>query len=204
MKNIKAILFDMDGVLIDTGPSWFHVFNLARVHFGFPEVDLKDWQERCWGLTLPAIKDTFFPGITEERLLSSFESKMHLYFKHALPMPHSVNVINRLKKKFKIAVVTNGTKKMSDLLLPKLGITFDAVLTSDDGAEKPSPDLIIKACELLQVAPKDTVMIGDVPVDMEAAKAAGCIGIGFGIDGDYRVESFLELLKLLGEHHGPL
>jgi HAD superfamily hydrolase (TIGR01509 family) len=60
---------------------------------------------------------------------------------------------------------------------------------------KPAPDLLLLACRELGVEPSQAMLIGDSRYDREAAKAAGVRFVGFGIDGDERIERLSELIR---------
>ena len=80
----------------------------------------------------------------------------------------------------------------------KLKKYFKAIVTVDDVKRgKPAPDMVIKACRILKVNPKNTILIGDSKNDMAAGRRAGCISVGYGINGDYKISSLKEILGML-------
>jgi HAD superfamily hydrolase (TIGR01549 family) len=112
--------------------------------------------------------------------------------------PDTISTLKILKN-FKKAIVTNTPKVCMDKIIEKLylGTYFNAIVTSDEvKLGKPSPDLIFKACEKLDVKPNNVVLIGDTTADVEAAKAAGCKIIGIRINADIRIEKIGELTNI--------
>jgi len=75
---------------------------------------------------------------------------------------------------------------------------FDAIVTVDDVSRgKPSPEIVLKACDFLKVNPKDVLLIGDTDSDVKAGKTAGCTVVGVKIDADYTINSLSELTDIL-------
>jgi HAD superfamily hydrolase (TIGR01509 family) len=64
---------------------------------------------------------------------------------------------------------------------------------------KPDPEIVLKACEFLDVEPEDVVLVGDTNSDVRAGKAAGCTVIGVNIGADYTVKDISELTRLIEE-----
>lgn len=82
----------------------------------------------------------------------------------------------------KTAVCTNNCNRAAEIILKKTGLKtfFNDVFTRNDVDRlKPFPDILLKACVKLNANPENTVHIGDSPIDINAAKNAGVIPIGF-------------------------
>jgi len=62
---------------------------------------------------------------------------------------------------------------------------------------KPAPDMILKACKILKVKPKNTILVGDTKNDMIAGKRAGCITVGYKMMGDYRIDKLYSITRFL-------
>ena len=94
------------------------------------------------------------------------------------PFPGAVEGLQRLRAAaVKLACVTNKAGTFTAPLLQSSGLAplLDAVVTADQvGRRKPHPEPFLYACSMLQVAPADTVVIGDSANDAEGARAAGC------------------------------
>ena len=74
---IKAILFDMDGVLIDSHDAWFDRFNAALEHFGFKKITVEEFNKYIWAINFTETAAKYFPGKTVEEIreyyFSTFE-----------------------------------------------------------------------------------------------------------------------------------
>ena len=80
----------------------------------------------------------------------------------------------------------------------KLKKYFGAIITMNDVKKgKPAPDMVLKACKILKVSPKNTILVGDSMNDMIAGKRAGCVTVGYKIKGDYRIERLKEIEKFI-------
>ncbi len=89
------------------------------------------------------------------------------------------DTLHRLKEMgFTLGIATNGSSQITKDLFKMLGVysLFSVIIGSEDSVNpKPSPDLLLAACEKANIPPSNTVYIGDQPADAEAAEAAGCI-----------------------------
>jgi N-acetyl-D-muramate 6-phosphate phosphatase len=185
---MKAMLFDLDGTLVDTAPDLGHAANHLRTLEGLPPLPLADYQpvasagargliDRALGLTpeadrYPALRDIFlehyrahladhsrlFPGM--DALLCTLESAGQPW-----------------------GVVTNKPSWLTRPLMAALELdSRAAVCVSADevAAAKPAPDALLRACELLRLAPQDCVYVGDDLRDIQAGRAAGLYTVAAG------------------------
>ena len=197
--KVKAVLFDLDGVLVDSKNAWFHVFNDTLKHFGVKPVS-KKWFSKIFGNTIEKNIKIFIKITTKEanKLAIKYFAKNRKYVR---VFPNSVNVLKKLSNNnVKMALITNTPKR---ILVPtlrhyKLKKYFKAIVTVDDVKRgKPAPDMALKACRMLKVRPKNTILVGDTKNDMIAGKRAGCITVGYTIKGDYMVDKLKEIYKLI-------
>ena len=192
-----AILFDMDGVLVNTFNSWYGSFvDLFRNVYGQP-LPREEFLHRFWGRDLRDIfseldLDMAIPEFCQG-YYGNHTDKVEIF-------PDTRSTLAALSS-FKKVVITNTPASCAELILRDFGIReyFEEIITGDDVKfGKPDPDIVYKGCELLGCSPEQAVVVGDHQVDLDAAHNAGCKVIGVRIDGDYRVESLSELLPLLG------
>jgi len=195
---LKSILFDFDGVLVDSFETWRHAVNDAIRNAGMEPISAEKFRKEFWGIELrESIKKL---GLGEETVKQANEN----YFKHLdkLKMKEDApEVLKELKGKYKIALVTNTPRKIIEFLLKNFGLEkfFDVIVTGDEvKAGKPHPEIILRACELLGVSPKEVVLVGDTQSDVIAGKSAGCRAvIGVGTEADFKISSLKELLEIL-------
>ncbi|MDH5298627.1 MAG: HAD family hydrolase [Desulfobulbaceae bacterium] len=191
-----AILFDMDGVLVNTFNSWHSSFvDLFAEVYG-SELRREEFLTRFWGRDL---RDIF---AELELALSIPDFCQGYYGGHAGKVEIYDDTRSTLAAlaRFPKAVITNTPAACARLILKNLAIEqyFRKIITGDDVATgKPDPAIVLKGCELLGISPAQAVVVGDHRVDMEAGQRAGCRVIGVGVDGDHRIERLSELLSIL-------
>ena len=192
----KAILFDLDGVLIDSLDAWWHALNDALKKFDLEEISKEEFVSKYWGYDLYTnLKKANLPleiGITCSRLYKNHIDKIKLH-------PKALDILEKTEN-LKRGLVTNTPKDCTKEVLKKFGLEryFDVVVTGDDVSRgKPDPEIIFKACNHLEVDPKETIMVGDTDSDVKAAKLAGCSVIGIGTEGDITLKDLSELLEIL-------
>ncbi|MCW7069207.1 MAG: HAD family hydrolase [Methanophagales archaeon] len=213
---IEAVLFDLDGVIINSFESWYRAFNAMLKRYRREEISREDFKAKCWGPDLRHNLDAWNLG--EEAGLYCIGKQLELVELIEL-FPDAKEVLSRIRHKFKIGLVTNTPKKNVARILEhfQLADLFDVVITGDDVHEgKPNAEMVIEACRRLKVKPENAILVGDTESDFQAGKSAGCtvIGIGTGtgvgagagadtkscvktdIEIDMHVETLNELLSL--------
>lgn len=194
-----GVLFDLDGVLVDTFDMWFHMANAATRAWGYPAVSRERF-EQCWGQGVEADVETFFPGHTLEDVECYYNENVLDHLDRLIVMPGAAETVSWLREAgCKTCVVTNTPAPMAARLLQRAGIETDALVGGTDVPKpKPAPDIVLRACETLDLRPDRAVMVGDSRFDREAAAAARVRFVGYKIDGDERIEQLHELPGLLG------
>ncbi len=192
----KAILFDLDGVLVDSLDAWWHALNDALRHFKMDEMPKEEFVSKYWGYDLYTnIKRANLPlevGISCSRFYIKHLDKVKLHPE----VPHILESFKDVKK----GLVTNTPRDCTEKVLKKFDLSkyFDVIVTGDDVSRgKPDPEIIFKACNHLNVDPRETVLIGDTESDVRAGSMAGCYVIGVKVNGDMRIEDISELLDVL-------
>lgn len=193
---IQAILFDLDGVLVDSLEAWFKLFNKTLKHFGREEFTWQQFMQKVWGGPIERDAKEFFGTSVED--IKKFYFDNFDYFKENLkPFPNAKETLTKLKNKnLKLGLVTNTPRKQAIKLLEHLNLQsyFDVVVGGDEVEHgKPAPDMILLACKKLKIKPEDSTYVGDSNADMIAGKKAKCFTIGFKTDGDKRIDDLREL-----------
>lgn len=193
-----AILFDLDGVLVDSYAVWFHLMNQTARELGYSEISQERYRE-SWGQSTLADRDRFFPGHSVSEVERFYQEHYFQHLEHLVVPGDVPEVFRRLRaERIATAVVTNTQKSLATSIVERSGATPDVVVGGGDAARgKPAPDPLLLAARLLNVAPEDAWMVGDTTFDQEAATGAGIWFVGVGIDGDARVESLGDLLFLI-------
>ncbi len=180
MARIRAVLFDIDGTLLDSNDAQAHAWlDALRGHGKDVPFDLVRSKIGMGGDKM--LRDV--AGIDHEsvegRLLS--ERRTAVFKAHYLPelgpTPGARALVERLSSRGLVCcVVTSaGSAELADLLRQgAVANLFEHTITSDDAdASKPDPDLVEAALAKLGVGPREVVMIGDTPYDVTAAARAG-------------------------------
>lgn len=190
MVQIKACLFDLDGVIVDTAKyhyiAWKELAN--ELGFDFTEED----NERLKGVSrmrsLDILLEIGNKTLTEEEKLQYAEKKNTNYVSYIKKMQED-EILPGVKK-FLTDLRNNGIKialgsasKNAPLILNQIGLTsyFDEIVDGNSVANaKPDPEVFTKGASLLGVEPKDCVVFEDAVAGIEAAIAGGMYSIGVG------------------------
>jgi HAD superfamily hydrolase (TIGR01509 family) len=200
-NKLEAILFDLDGVLIDSFESWYQAFTTMLRAFGKQQLSRDTFRARCWG---PDLRHNLAAlQLGEDAAWYVVHEQLKLVGLIEL-IPGADAVVRRTREEYrlKVGLVTNTPRANVDAILAHFNLVnqFDAVLTGDDVSKgKPEPELITKACERLAVPPERAALVGDTNTDYQAGKAAGCLVIGVGANaaGDVHIERLGELFAVL-------
>ena len=198
MEKIRpdAILFDMDGVLVDSLDSWWKSLNASFRKYNESEISREEFIKKYWGRDLQY--NLKHMGLSYE-ILSFCNVVYGNYVDVVKIYPDTKSTLEELSD-YKKAIITNTPKGCAVQIVKNLGLEsfFDNVFTADEvSMGKPSPEIVLKACSFLDVEPENVIVVGDTVSDIEAGHAAGCKVVGVKIDADYRVESLSELLDVL-------
>ena len=175
MPELRAVLFDLDGVLIDSCDAWFKLVNSAARHFCKPDVTPERFQ-RCWGQGIEADLREFFPGCDAREVERYYEEHL-LDFDSAIRIePGAADVFCRLRDAgISRGVVTNTPIDLARDLLAWSGLIGLVDITAGAAPgipSKPAPDLVLRACQGLEITPERAILVGDSRFDAEAAEAA--------------------------------
>jgi HAD superfamily hydrolase (TIGR01509 family) len=189
-SRLDAVLFDMDGVLVDSREAWYRAFD--ELHSGglSREAFEADW----WGAPLP---------INLERLdvevVTFCQEIFPRFVEHIAPMAGVRDILAGMAEP--LAVVTNTSRECAQAILEQVGLLnlVHELVTPEQVTDpgKPFPGLVEEACKRLGVEPARAVVVGDSLEDVDAAHRAGCLAIGLGVFGDHRIDALADLPALL-------
>ena len=183
MSTIRAVLFDMDGVLIDARDWHFQALNEALSPFGF-DISYEEHLVRFNGLSTASKLNILSEERNFPRALHSLvndvkqDRTLRLAGQFCFPIVQHQILISRLKsRKIAIGVVTNSIRKSAQALLTyaQLIDLIDVLVTNQDvSRQKPDPECYLLACKKLNFKPEEVLVIEDGEYGFEAATKAGC------------------------------
>lgn len=222
--KVKAVLIDLDGTLVNTLPDRITAIQYGLERLGLPAIDDTNVQDYIgdgvWLLAERALQESLennLDRITDELIQALADEYEAYYLAHICEQTvlskGALELLQALKERnIAIALITNKKNELTHALLKSLDVDqyFDVIMAGQDGAHKPSPDLLLKALQVLNIEAKDAVMIGDSLDDREAAKSANIdmIGVSFGYrpltknDVQYLMEDLQEALPYLMSREG--
>ena len=179
-----GIVFDNDGLLLDTEPCWTRAERAVFERHGH-EFDLE--AKRALVGTAPETAARVLerllelPGRGKEVSAELYALALEEIAAGAEPRPGAVELLEALDGRWPVAVASNSPRShlLAGLTRPGLADRFEAVIGVEDVAEpKPAPDLYLRACELLGATPAGSLALEDSPPGVAAARAAGLYVVG--------------------------
>ncbi len=220
MKTISSIIFDMDGVLIDTESihklatqKAFAEFGLTITHEhyapyrGAPDEFIMAGLSRLFPSARLTVADLLL------RKNHHYEALEH----EAAPIPGAVDFVLWAKSHYRIALATSGTPRNREAAMRMLGLQHAFECIVDRGSvthPKPHPEVFQKAADGLHTPPSECLVIEDSINGVTAAKAAACVVVAITtsfsreqlseLNPDYIVNSFAEIRSLLAARGVPI
>ncbi len=218
MNKIKAVIFDIDGTLINRKEAFlrFCEYLIDKYASQYPyqgtKVDLINSMIEIDGNGYGGI-EKFIPKLSGLwKLPLSVEEfiaeRNEVFGKLSVPLPEMHEVLAQLKTQYKLGVITNGYSSVQREKIETVKITdyFDDIIVSGEEAyAKPDPRIFLLSCEHLGVKPEEAVFIGDYyPNDIAGAISAKIKPIWISEDPDehmeyegIRIRELKDVLKLL-------
>ena len=205
--SVRAVLFDMDGVLVFSEDAWFSVFNRTLGLFGHPSVSRAEF-DAIYGNGAAADRDAYMPERGVEEVDAAYARLFEEHLGEIRPNPEAEGVLRELRRRGVLtSVATNTTAPLARRVLALHGLLplLDATASADEaGAGKPDPAVVRLAAERVNTPLADCVFVGDSRYDAAAAVAAKVRFVGLGHGGGTRIERLGELLGLLSDETARL
>ena len=179
--KIKAILFDMDGVLIDARDWHFRALNKALKHFGY-NISVESHLSTFDGLPtikkLNLLSESLGLPYSLHELINKLKQKYTIQesYINCKPTFNHRFALSKLSKKYKIAICSNSIKNTINTLirLSYLESYINLIISNEDvSAPKPAPDMYLKAINFFALDPKECLIIEDNENGVKAALASG-------------------------------
>ncbi len=178
LKN-KLAIFDLDGTLFDTKDVNYNAYQNA---IRMAEIDVKiDYYDFCKlynGKNYREFLPKIIPNISEEKLKKIHNLKKNIYQEHldkAKKNDLLFSMIEEIKEKFYISIVTNASKKSVEDILEKFSVKnlFDLLITQEDVKNpKPSAEGFLKAMNYFNISKENTIIFEDSEIGIQAANKA--------------------------------
>ena len=177
--TIAAVVFDLDGVIIDTEEVWEEVRRGYVAEYG--KQFLPDSQSRMMGMSTGEwsthlSRDVGVPR-TPEQVASDVLDRMAERYRESLPLiPGSVAAVRRLGERFTLALASSSARVLIDQVLATAGLTdaFRVTLSTEEVARgKPAPDVYLEVVSRLGLAPRVCAAVEDSSNGLRSAAAAG-------------------------------
>lgn len=210
LDRSNAVLFDIDGTLLDTFDYIYGSFEHTFDVHGIARLSREEISQ-LMGRTLEDVYATMAPGHDAIALAETHRKFQEQNVTLAKLFPDTAKVLDALKQRgFKLAAITTRSNRTSVLSLEQNGIAgyLDVVVSLEDVVRhKPDPEPVFKALHELNVVPLDAIMVGDTSADIMAGKNAGTKTVaalyGFGgerlrlLNPDYAIVELKELLTIV-------
>ena len=215
MSKIEAVLFDLDGTLLDSFPDFLASLENININSSSKKIDesivranVSDGSSKLLKLVFDIDADD--EGFDEHKrnFLNEYEKNILMYGNLFHGVSDLLNFL--LDKKIPYGIVTNKPRKYTEIILKKSSLLRQSkvVICCDDGFKsKPNPEGINHACNILGVPNSKCIYVGDHENDLNASLAAGTISgvctFGYGFtkglitDGAENFESPLQILDFI-------
>jgi HAD superfamily hydrolase (TIGR01509 family) len=179
VSAIEAVVFDLDGVLIDTEGVWEDVRRAYVAEAG--GAFQPDSQHRLMGMSTGEwsryLSEDLGVGRTPEIVAADVLDRMAERYRDALPLvPGGVEAVRRLGARYRLALASSSARILIDQVLETAGLTdaFEATFSTEQVPRgKPAPDVYLAAVDALGVSPAVGAAVEDSSNGLRAASAAG-------------------------------
>lgn len=204
---IEAVVFDMDGVIVDSEPVWQEVReDLVHSHGS-------DWTKEdgdsCRGVSSDVwstrISDRLGGALTPGEVFADVIGRMSSAYEAAVPFfPGAVEAMERIAMEYRIAIASGSPNVLIDLVVAHSGLQdrFAAVGYGDEvDRGKPSPDIYLRVLERMGVRSSDAVGVEDSLAGLRSVRAAGMHAVavaspGYRLPADLIEQTALQLPSL--------
>ena len=205
MKNLKLVIFDLDGVLVDAC-EWHRVaLNEALKSVCDYEISLEDHEKIFNGIPTRVKLEKLtemgeIPRNRHEEIYQAKQEKTKSIIKErSRKRQEKIDLITSLKDRgLKVCCFTNSIRETAEIMLSTCGILtlFDTVITNQDvNHPKPDPEGYLKILSLYRISSEDTIIVEDSPKGIEAAILSGCRVIGVRSADDVDMNLFKSIFE---------
>jgi len=205
-SSYKLVIYDCDGVMLDTLESNYIFYNSVMEYLGRPHLDPADLraQRVLHTYSFDNVMEYFFAGDDRREEAWAFAKTIH--YRDLAPYMRMeeglVETLDRLRGSVSLAVCTNRATSM-EMIIEDFGLVgyFSCVMTAGQVANpKPHPEPLLKVLDHFGIQPEEALFIGDGEVDMLAARDAGVPFVAYksNLPALARIKHHLEIFSHLG------
>ena len=204
---IKAILFDMDGVLIDAKEWHYEALNQALNHFGF-NINRDAHLSTFDGLPTKRKLETLTKsqGLPEglHDHINQLKQKYTIQYSHKYCKPtfNHRYALSKLSKKYKIAVCSNSIRNTVKTMMELAGLNsyLNLIISNQDVVmPKPDPEMFIKAIDSFSLKPEECLILEDNENGILAAKASGAHLMKIASPDDVQLDAIENKIKSINQ-----
>lgn len=218
LQNIKAVIFDLDGTLVDSMGIWkeIDIEYLGRFGIELPPCLQTEIEGKSFTETAQYFKKRFGLPDSIEKMKSDWNQMAFHKYAYEVPLkPGVLEFLTYLKERgIKMGIATSNSRELAEAIAGRFGFLdyMSCLLTGCDVRKgKPAPDVYLNVAERLSVDPKDCLVFEDVTAGIMAGKNAGMKVCAVEDEysalnreekkqlADYYIQDYLELLQKEGE-----
>ncbi|GAB1821023.1 HAD family hydrolase [Herbidospora sp. RD11066] len=176
---IEAVVFDLDGIVVDSEPVWEEVRRAVVAEFG--GTWMPDTQKRLMGMSTPEWAD-YLTGelgvwLSPDETANMVVERMAEHYRHHLPLlPHAAATMRAIADQWPVGVASSSPAVLIETVLTALDVDVRVAISTETMKRgKPAPDVYLAVVERMGVTPERCVAVEDSSNGLRSAAAAGLI-----------------------------